>query len=67
MTDKANFTDWNDKAQKETKGRDLNWETPEGITVKPLYTADDVPHDPGFPGFAPFTRGPYASMYTGRP
>ena len=39
----------------------------EGIAVKPLYTADDVPTDPGLPGFAPFTRGVRASMYAGRP
>ena len=50
------------------KGKDIVWHTPEGIEVKPLYTAEDVAGiDPGLPGFAPFTRGPYASMYTGRP
>ena len=49
------------------KGRDLDWQTPEGITVKPLYTAADVTTDPGLPGFAPFTRGVRASMYAGRP
>ncbi|MGL1442133.1 hypothetical protein ACSTJB_23735, partial [Vibrio parahaemolyticus] len=38
------------------KGADLNWPTPEGITVKPLYTGEDVADwDPGLPGFAPFT------------
>ncbi len=67
MTDKPTIDDWQAKAEKETKGRDLNWNTPEGITVKPLYTAEDVENDPGLPGFAPYTRGPYASMYTGRP
>ncbi|WP_114955158.1 methylmalonyl-CoA mutase, partial [Sphingosinicella terrae] len=42
--------------------------TPEGIDVQPVYTAADVADvDPGLPGFAPYTRGPYASMYTGRP
>ncbi|MEA3046802.1 MAG: methylmalonyl-CoA mutase, partial [Sphingomonadales bacterium] len=42
--------------------------TPEGIDVQPLYTAADAQGlDPGLPGFAPFTRGPYASMYKGRP
>ncbi|WP_370148740.1 methylmalonyl-CoA mutase family protein, partial [Exiguobacterium profundum] len=36
--------------------------------MKPLYTAEDTQGiDPGLPGFEPFTRGPYASMYTGRP
>ncbi|MBL1111923.1 methylmalonyl-CoA mutase small subunit [Streptomyces sp. 110] len=29
----------------------------DGITVHPLYTADDAPEDAGFPGFAPFVRG----------
>ncbi|WP_164114592.1 methylmalonyl-CoA mutase [Sphingorhabdus sp. Alg239-R122] len=67
MTDKPTIDDWQVKAEKETKGKNLNWNTPEGITVKPIYTADDVESDPGLPGFAPYTRGPYASMYTGRP
>ncbi|MET0248967.1 MAG: methylmalonyl-CoA mutase family protein, partial [Sphingobium sp.] len=58
---------WTAAAAKEVKGKDLNWETPEGITVKPLYTAEDVTVDPGLPGFAPFTRGVRASMYAGRP
>ncbi|KQM13913.1 methylmalonyl-CoA mutase [Novosphingobium sp. Leaf2] len=49
------------------KGKDLTWNTPEGIAVKPLYTAEDVTVDPGLPGFAPFTRGVRASMYAGRP
>ena len=65
MSDKA---DWQAKAEAEAKGRDLSWHTPEGIVVQPLYTSEDVsPEDSGLPGFAPFTRGPYASMYTVRP
>ena len=67
MTDTPSKADWHEKATKEVKGRDLVWRTPEGIDVQPLYTAEDAPADPGMPGFAPFTRGPYASMYTGRP
>ncbi len=69
MTDKSNPTlaDWQAAAAKEVKGADLTWSTPEGIDVKPLYTADDVTADPGLPGFAPFTRGVRASMYAGRP
>ena len=60
--------DWARLAAKETKGRDLDWHTPEGITVKPLYTAADIDGiDPGLPGFAPFTRGVKATMYAGRP
>ena len=57
----ADINDWKALADKEVKGRDLDWDTPEGITVKPLYTADDVSTDPGLPGFAPFTRGVKAS------
>ncbi|WP_425230748.1 methylmalonyl-CoA mutase [Sphingomonas sp.] len=58
---------WQALAAKEVKGADLTWRTPEGIDVKPLYTAADVAADPGLPGFAPFTRGVRASMYAGRP
>ncbi|MFK4873004.1 methylmalonyl-CoA mutase [Novosphingobium sp. ZW T3_23] len=63
----ADVNDWKAAADKEVKGRDLTWNTPEGIAVKPLYTAEDVSVDPGLPGFAPFTRGVRASMYAGRP
>ena len=64
--------DWIDLASNELKGADpatLNWETPEGITVKPLYTGDDVSAEAAaeLPGFAPFTRGVKATMYAGRP
>ncbi len=65
--------DWENLANKELKGRDpgeLVWKTPEGIEIKPLYTADDlerIHHQPSFPGIPPFTRGPKATMYTGRP
>src|SRR5690242_5706395 len=66
MTDKPSITDWQALADKEVKGADLIWRTPEGIAVKPLYTSADAP-DPGLPGFAPFTRGVKATMYAGRP
>ncbi|MEQ1549427.1 MAG: methylmalonyl-CoA mutase [Chakrabartia sp.] len=62
----ARIEDWQAAAAKEVKGKDLTWQTPEGIAVKPLYTAEDS-RDPGLPGFAPFTRGVRASMYAGRP
>ncbi|WP_397602920.1 methylmalonyl-CoA mutase [Sphingorhabdus sp.] len=62
----TNIDDWKKAADKEVKGRDLTWHTPEGIAVKPLYTTEDA-GDPGLPGFAPFTRGVRASMYAGRP
>ncbi|GKY88340.1 methylmalonyl-CoA mutase [Sinisalibacter aestuarii] len=70
MTDKNN---WKALAEKELRGRpldDLTWNTPEGIAVQPLYTAEDadgLPQTGGLPGIAPFTRGPRATMYTGRP
>jgi methylmalonyl-CoA mutase len=68
MADRPTRNDWNAAAAREVKGKDLTWHTPEGIAVQPLYTAHDAAGiDPGLPGFAPFTRGPYASMYTGRP
>jgi methylmalonyl-CoA mutase len=48
----------------------LNWVTPEGIVVKPLYTAADMrglAHADTLPGFAPYLRGPQATMYAVRP
>ncbi|SMP78864.1 hypothetical protein SAMN06296065_1121, partial [Novosphingobium panipatense] len=42
MTDKPTFESWQAAAAKEVKGKDLTWNTPEGIAVKPLYTAEDV-------------------------
>ena len=64
---------WEAMVRKELKGKgpqDLVYNSPEGIAIKPLYTADDVkqePNDPELPGFFPFTRGPHATMYTNRP
>ncbi len=46
------------------------WHTEEGITIRPLYTAADtagIAHLDSYPGFAPFVRGPYPSMYVIRP
>src|SRR5690349_16402373 len=48
----------------------LNWHTPDGIAVKPLYTARDLkglPHTDTLPGFEPYVRGPQATMYAARP
>ena len=67
------YKDWLDSATKELKEKkiqDLNWQTPEGIEVKPLYTEEDLKnlnHKIGFPGLPPFTRGPRATMYANRP
>ena len=75
MSDKKNpsLKDWQALASKERKGapvENLNWQTPEGIDVKPLYTEEDtvgLKHQNSLPGFAPYMRGPKATMYTGRP
>ena len=67
MTEKPTRADWQTLADKEVKGKDLAWHTPEGFAIQPLYTPEDAPEDPGLPGFAPFTRGVKASMYAGRP
>src|SRR3546814_4457264 len=68
MTDKPTISDWKALSEKEVKGRDLTWQTPEGIAVKPLYTAEDVKDiDSGLPGFGPFTCGVRGSMYAGQP
>ncbi|KWT98797.1 MULTISPECIES: methylmalonyl-CoA mutase [unclassified Variovorax] len=48
----------------------LNWITPDGITVKPLYTAADLKglkYTDTLPGFEPYLRGPQATMYAVRP
>jgi len=70
---RPDLNDWNELARSELKGRspeDLVWHTPEGIAVKPLYTADDLDHIEhlgGLPGFPPYVGGPRATMYAGRP
>jgi methylmalonyl-CoA mutase len=59
---------WKTLAAKESRGADLSRTTPEGITLKTVYGPEDAAGiDPGFPGVAPYTRGPYATMYAGRP
>ena len=66
---------WAKRASKELKGKDpsiLVVQTAEGIPLKPLYTAADLPpvselEAESTPGEFPFTRGPYATMYTHRP
>ncbi|HRO10113.1 methylmalonyl-CoA mutase [Amaricoccus sp.] len=69
----ADLDAWAALAAKELKGRpaeSLTWETPEAIAVKPLYTEADLAglgHLGGLPGLPPYTRGPRATMYAGRP
>jgi methylmalonyl-CoA mutase len=59
---------WKTLAAKESRGTDLTRTTPEGITLKTVYGPEDAAGiDPGYPGVAPYTRGPYATMYAGRP
>ncbi len=69
----ATLAQWTQAAGKSAPGGDidaLTWVTPEGLRVKPLYTAADLaglPHADTLPGFEPFVRGPQATMYTVRP
>jgi methylmalonyl-CoA mutase len=69
----ASVQQWAQAAAKSAPGGDLvalNWVTPEGIVVKPLYTAADtagLPLADTLPGFEPFIRGPQATMYAVRP
>ena len=64
---------WQKKAEEELRGESidsLNWDTLEGIQVKPLYTSQDLlelEHLDNLPGFLPFLRGPKATMYSKRP
>ena len=64
---------WKELTSKKLKGKSLdalNWKTPEGILVKPLYTAEDLeglPHLGSLPGMPPYVRGPYPTMYSMRP
>jgi len=70
---KKTLEDWHELATRECKGKPveaLNWETPEGLPVKPLYTAADLEsfdYLDSMPGMAPYIRGPKATMYAGRP
>ncbi len=73
MSDHPEKRKWIDLATKELRGKpleSLNWPTPEGIAVKPLYTAEDLEameHVNTLPGMPPYVRGPKATMYAGRP
>ena len=66
MTDKPSKSEWEALAAKEARGKDLSRETVEGIRLQTVYRPEDAV-DSGYPGVAPFTRGPYATMYAGRP
>jgi methylmalonyl-CoA mutase len=69
---KPDLQQWNDDAEHAALKplSDLTWQTAEGIGIRPLYTAADragCDHLDTYPGFAPFLRGPYSSMYVTRP
>ncbi|MGQ0664465.1 MAG: methylmalonyl-CoA mutase [Pseudomonadota bacterium] len=70
---KPTLAEWAALARKELQGAapsSLDWHTPEGIEVKPLYTAADLEgleDVASLPGFPPYLRGPRASMYANRP
>jgi methylmalonyl-CoA mutase len=62
------FDQWKARADKESRGKDLSRETLEGIRLKTVYGPEDSAGiDSGYPGLLPYTRGPYATMYAGRP
>ena len=69
----SSVDDWKELATKQMKGKSpdtLTWNTPEGIDVKCLYTAEDtsgMEYTNSMPGTAPYIRGPQATMYAGRP
>ena len=72
MPKSPTLKDWYALAEKELRGKPvdgLTKMTPEGIEIKPVYSAKDLPASIGkeLPGFAPFTRGPRATMYANRP
>ena len=71
--ERADLSRWRELAREDLRGadpEDLVWTTPEGLRVKPLYTAADLEaleHVDTLPGAAPFVRGPRATMYANRP
>jgi len=73
MAEHPELKAWKELAEKQMKGKSVDtllWNTPEGIPVKALYTAEDlegIAHVNTLPGMAPYVRGPMATMYAGRP
>ena len=73
MATKAELEKWNEMAGKELRGgsvEGLVCTTPDGLEIKPLYTAEDIEGlelVDTLPGMFPFLRGPRATMYTNRP
>src|SRR5207302_823599 len=73
LPDSSHLDDWKKAAARSAPGGDLSaldWVTPEGIVVRPLYTRrdlDGLAYADTLPGFEPFVRGPQATMYAVRP
>ncbi len=73
MSEHVNKKKWEEMATKQLRGKSLEsleHMTPEGIKIKPLYTAEDIEGMESvntLPGMAPYVRGPMATMYSGRP
>ncbi len=73
MAEHPKKQEWIDLATSQMRGKPLeglNWNTPEGIQVKPLYTREDIEgleSENTLPGLPPYVRGPMATMYAGRP
>jgi methylmalonyl-CoA mutase len=73
MSEHPKLKEWEALANKQLRGKtleDLEWLTPEGIKVKPLYTHEDIKDLEcvnTMPGMEPYVRGPMATMYAGRP
>lgn len=73
MAEHPQMAEWKALATKQMKGKSpdtLNWMTPEGILVKPVYTLEDLEgmeHVNTLPGLPPYVRGPMTTMYAGRP
>jgi methylmalonyl-CoA mutase len=73
MAEHPNMQKWKDLATKELKTKpleSLTWKSPEGIEIKPLYTAEDLEgleFVNTLPGFGPYVRGVRGTMYAGQP
>ncbi len=73
MAKHPKYKEWEELASNQMKGKSpdaLNWNSPEGITIKPLYTYEDIKELDTvntLPGLPPYVRGPMATMYAGRP
>lgn len=73
MNSNDNYKNWRELARRELKGRELDSidsSSAEGLKIKALYREADlegIAHLGALPGFAPYTRGPYATMYCNRP